>query len=154
MPRCLRRRRGRPELTALTREAFGEFRFTITPIVRPLDQQIASDVRAPSGGQRGEQERRNETEGGGGHGRGLLRDGGLRFSQSAPGRRADQRGMTGSTMREGRAASWWIVLVATTPGRSSIISFPVLPFGYHLGKLELVTVTRMRCPGWKTLETG
>ena len=37
----------RPELTALTREAFGESPFTITPIVRPLDQQIASDVRAP-----------------------------------------------------------------------------------------------------------
>ena len=37
----------RPELTALTREAFGEFPFTITPIVRPLDLQIARDVRAP-----------------------------------------------------------------------------------------------------------
>ena len=37
----------RPELTALTREAFGESPFTITPIVRPLDLQIAGDVRAP-----------------------------------------------------------------------------------------------------------
>ncbi len=37
----------RPELTVLTREAFGEAPFTITPIVTPLDLQIASDVRAP-----------------------------------------------------------------------------------------------------------
>ena len=37
----------RPELTALTREAFGEPPFTITPIVTPLDLQIAGDVRAP-----------------------------------------------------------------------------------------------------------
>ena len=39
----------RPELTALTREAFGEVPFTITPIVRPLDVQIVNDVRAPLG---------------------------------------------------------------------------------------------------------
>ena len=39
----------RPELTALTREAFGEVPFTITPIVRPLDLQIVSEVRAPLG---------------------------------------------------------------------------------------------------------
>ena len=38
-----------PELTALTREAFGDLPFTITPIVRPLDLQIAGDVRAPLG---------------------------------------------------------------------------------------------------------
>ena len=37
----------RPELTALTREAFGESPFTITPIVRLLDLQITGDVRAP-----------------------------------------------------------------------------------------------------------
>ena len=39
----------RPELTALTREAFGEAPFTITPIVRPLDLQIVSDARAGLG---------------------------------------------------------------------------------------------------------
>ena len=39
----------RPELTALTRDAFGEAPFTITPIVTPLDLQIASDVRTPLG---------------------------------------------------------------------------------------------------------
>ena len=39
----------RPELTALTREAFGEVPFTITPIVTPLDLQITGDVRAPLG---------------------------------------------------------------------------------------------------------
>ena len=39
----------RPELTALTRDAFSEAPFTITPIVTPLDLQIASDVRAPLG---------------------------------------------------------------------------------------------------------
>ena len=38
-----------PELTALTREAFGDLPFTITPMVRPLDLQIAGDVRAPLG---------------------------------------------------------------------------------------------------------
>ena len=38
----------RSELTALTRDAFGEVPFTITPIVTPLDLQIAGDVRAPS----------------------------------------------------------------------------------------------------------
>jgi len=37
-----------------------------------------------------------------------------------------------------------MVFVATTPGRSSIISRPVFPFGYHFGKLELVTVSRIR----------
>ena len=37
----------RSELTALTRDAFGEVPFTITPIVTPLDLQIAGDVRAP-----------------------------------------------------------------------------------------------------------
>ncbi len=36
----------RAELTALTREAFREFPFTITPLVRPLGLQIVSDVRA------------------------------------------------------------------------------------------------------------
>ena len=35
-----------PELTALTREAFRESPFTITPIVKPLDLQIVGDVRA------------------------------------------------------------------------------------------------------------
>ena len=39
----------RPELTALTRDAFSEAPFTITPIVTPLDLQIASDVRIPLG---------------------------------------------------------------------------------------------------------
>lgn len=39
----------RPELTALTREAFREFSFTITPVVRPLDLQIVSDVRGALG---------------------------------------------------------------------------------------------------------
>ena len=39
----------RPAFTALTREAFDEFPFTITPIVRPLDLQITGDVRAPLG---------------------------------------------------------------------------------------------------------
>ena len=39
----------RPELTALTREAFGEVPFAITPIVTPLDLQITGDVRAPLG---------------------------------------------------------------------------------------------------------
>ena len=39
----------RPELTALTRETFVEVPFTITPIVRPLDLQIVSDMRAPLG---------------------------------------------------------------------------------------------------------
>ena len=38
-----------PELTALTREAFGDLPFTTTPIVRPLDLQVAGDVRAPLG---------------------------------------------------------------------------------------------------------
>ena len=37
------------ELTALTREAFRAFPFTITPLVRPLDLQIAGDFRAPLG---------------------------------------------------------------------------------------------------------
>ena len=39
----------RPELTALTREAFGEVPFAITPIITPLDLQITGDVRAPLG---------------------------------------------------------------------------------------------------------
>ena len=39
----------RPELTALTREAFQDSPFTISPIVRPLDLQIVSDVRAALG---------------------------------------------------------------------------------------------------------
>ncbi len=39
----------RPAFTALTREAFDEFPFTITPIVRPLDLQITGGVRAPLG---------------------------------------------------------------------------------------------------------
>ena len=39
----------RPELTALTREAFREAPFTMTPVVRPLDLQIVSDVRAGLG---------------------------------------------------------------------------------------------------------
>ena len=39
----------RGELTALTRGAFGEAPFTITPIVTPLDLQLADDVRAPLG---------------------------------------------------------------------------------------------------------
>ena len=39
----------RPELTALTREAFDELPFTITPIVTPLDLEIVSDVRAALG---------------------------------------------------------------------------------------------------------
>ena len=39
-----------PELTSLTREAFLDVPFTITPIVRPLDLQIVSDVRARWGG--------------------------------------------------------------------------------------------------------
>lgn len=34
-----------PELTALTRDAFQDAAFTVTPIVRPLDLQIVSDVR-------------------------------------------------------------------------------------------------------------
>ena len=36
-------------LTALTRDAFRDAPFTITPIVRPLDLQIVGDVRAPLG---------------------------------------------------------------------------------------------------------
>ena len=39
----------RPELTALTREAFRESPFTVTPVVRPLDLQIVSDVRGALG---------------------------------------------------------------------------------------------------------
>ena len=38
-----------PELTSLTREAFLDVPFTITPIVRPLDLQIVSDVRGALG---------------------------------------------------------------------------------------------------------
>lgn len=39
----------RPALTALTREAFREYPFTVTPVVRPLDLQIVGDVRGALG---------------------------------------------------------------------------------------------------------
>ncbi len=63
-------------------------------------------------------------------------------------------GASGSTMCDGYAALWWIVLSAVTTRRFLPSGSPVFGLASKRGKLLLEMSTRMRCPFLNTFAVG